>query len=81
VQITGRPVTVLQEWYEEHWDKAEDVSPAILRTIERHVQPYTPFDVYAKALHEFFRGHEMAATEWDRQESRFCSNELEPLTC
>src|SRR5687767_7576380 len=25
VQITGAPVTVLQEWYEEHWNQAEDV--------------------------------------------------------
>ena len=27
VQITGGPVNVLQEWYEEHWKNAEDVSP------------------------------------------------------
>jgi phosphatidylserine/phosphatidylglycerophosphate/cardiolipin synthase-like enzyme len=27
VQITGRPVGVLQEWYEEHWNDAEDVTP------------------------------------------------------
>src|SRR5207247_8463302 len=35
VQITGGPVNVLREWYEEHWDQAEDVTPAILRTIEQ----------------------------------------------
>ncbi len=27
VQITGGPVNVLQEWYEEHWNAAEDVTP------------------------------------------------------
>src|ERR1017187_6812243 len=27
VQITGAPVTVLQEWYDEHWNEAEDVTP------------------------------------------------------
>ncbi len=27
VQITGRPVTVLQEWYEQHWLDAEDITP------------------------------------------------------
>jgi phosphatidylserine/phosphatidylglycerophosphate/cardiolipin synthase-like enzyme len=27
VLMTGRPVTVLQEWYEEHWNNAEDVTP------------------------------------------------------
>ncbi len=52
VQITGRPVTVLQEWYEEHWDNAEDVTPEILQVIERQTREYTPFEVYAKALHE-----------------------------
>jgi HKD family nuclease len=57
VQITGRPVTVLQEWYEQHWNAAEDVAPEILRTIERHTHEYLPFDVYAKALQEYFRGH------------------------
>lgn len=70
VQITGRPVTVLQEWYEQHWENAEDVSPEILRTIERHTREYLPFDVYAKALQEFFRGHELTATEWDETRSK-----------
>jgi len=65
VQITGRPVTVLQEWYDEHWDAAEDVTPEILRVIERHIHDHTPFDVYAKSLQEFFRGHEMTADEWE----------------
>jgi len=30
VQITGRPMNVLQEWYEEHWNAGEDVLPDIL---------------------------------------------------
>lgn len=69
VQITGGPVKVLQEWYEEHWNQAEDVTPEILKTIDRHVQEYPPFDVFAKALYEFFRGHALTATEWERNES------------
>ena len=70
VQITGRPVSVLQEWYEEHWDAAEDVTPEILRTIERHTQDYPPFEVYARSLHEFFRQHEMTDREWLESRSR-----------
>ncbi len=65
VQITGSPVRVLQEWYEEHWKAAEPISPEILRTIERHIREYSPFDAYTKALYEFFRGHEMTAGEWE----------------
>lgn len=68
VQITGGPVTVLQEWYDEHWEAAEDVTPEVLRVIERHIQDFTPFDVYAKSLQEFFRGHEMTADEWELTE-------------
>lgn len=70
VQITGQPVAVLQEWYDEHWKQAEDVTPEILRTIERHTREYSPFEVYAKALQEFFRGHEMTPSEWEQTESR-----------
>lgn len=65
VQITGAPVSVLQEWYEEHWARAEDITLDILRTIERHTREYTPFEVYVKSLQEFFRGHEMTASEWE----------------
>ena len=69
VQIVGPPVHTLQEWYEEHWEDGEDVTPEILQTIERHVTEYTPFEVYVKALREFFRGHEMTATEWEESSS------------
>lgn len=70
VQITGRPVSVLQEWYEEHWNNAEDVTPEILRTIERHTREYSPFEVYARSLQEYFRSHEMTSDEWEQQDSR-----------
>lgn len=73
VQITGQPVAVLQEWYEEHWAEAEDVSAEILTTIERHTHEYLPFDIYSKALHEFFRGHEMTASEWEDDRSQMFS--------
>ena len=65
VQITGTPVAVLQEWFEDHWALAEDVTPNILKTVERHVKHYEPFLIYAKSLQEFFRGHEMTAGEWE----------------
>ncbi len=70
IQITGQPVNVLQEWYDEHWDAAEDVSDEILRVIERHTKEYSPFEVYAKALQEFFRGHELTDDEWEKQQSK-----------
>lgn len=70
VQITGTPVAVLQEWYEEHWDEAEDVTPEILRTFERHTRQYSPFECYSRSLQQYFLGHEETATEWEENSSR-----------
>jgi superfamily II DNA or RNA helicase len=69
VQITGTPVAVLQEWYEQHWEAAEDATAEMLRVIERHTRDYTPFEVYAKSLQEFFRGHALTHDEWEREHS------------
>jgi phosphatidylserine/phosphatidylglycerophosphate/cardiolipin synthase-like enzyme len=70
VQIqSAREVAQLQEWFEIHWQDAKEVTDEVIETISRHTQLYTPFDVYAKALQEFFRGHELTATEWDETQS------------
>ena len=67
---SGREVAQLQDWFETHWAAAEDVTEDVLRTITRHTADFTPFDVYARALHEFFRGRELTAGEWDESQSR-----------
>ena len=67
---SAREVAQLQEWFEEHWNEASEVTDAVIETISRHTHLYTPFDVYAKALQEFFRGHELTATEWDETRSK-----------
>lgn len=69
VQITGQPVSVLQEWYEEHWEEAEDVTLEMLRTVERHMQLFTPFEIYARSLQEYFAHKELSAGEWEKHES------------
>ena len=58
-----REVEELQEWYERHWDEAEDVTPQILRVIERHVREYSPFEVYARAMAAYFSRHELTVSE------------------
>jgi len=70
VQVTGAPVAVLQEWYDEHWEVAEDVTPEILKTFDRHVRQYLPFEVYARSLQQYFLGHEETASEWEKDKSR-----------
>lgn len=47
VQIqNAREVAQLQEWFEEHWKDATDVTGAVIETIARQIHLYTPFDVY-----------------------------------
>ena len=71
VQIqSAREVNQLQEWFETHWNDASEVTDAVIETIARHTHLYSPFDVYAKALQEYFRGHELTATEWDETRSK-----------
>jgi hypothetical protein len=67
---SAREVAQLQEWFEAHWKDATEVTDAVIETISRHAHLYVPFEVYAKALQEFFRGHELTASEWDETRSR-----------
>ena len=48
----------------------KDITEAILKVISRHTQLSSPFDIYAKALHEFFKGHEITAGEWEESRSK-----------
>ena len=67
---SGREVAQLQNWFDEHWGDAKDITEDILKVISRHSHPHTPFDVYAKALQEFFKGHQMTASEWEDAQSK-----------
>ena len=67
---SSREVAQLQAWFDQHWSEAKDVTPDLLHVITRHTAEHTPFEVYAKALHEFFRGHELTAGEWDETQSK-----------
>ena len=63
-------VLQLRQWYDSHWDNATDVTDQTTATVERHLEEHSPFDVYAKALQEYFRGHELTENEWDDTKSR-----------
>ncbi len=70
VKIEGAPVSVLQEWYEERWNEAKDVTPELLRVIERHVREYSPFEVYAKALACLCGRRAPSLDEWENTQSK-----------
>jgi superfamily II DNA or RNA helicase len=67
---SSREVAQLQEWFEVHWGEAHEVTDAVMQIIERHTRLYSPFEIYAKALQQFFRGHELTAGEWENCESK-----------
>lgn len=65
-----REVEDLQQWYDEHWEEAEDLSEELLKVIERHTRNYLPFEVYAKSLQAYFSNYEETAGDWERNQSR-----------
>ena len=67
---SAREVAQLQEWFETHWEEATAVEDAVIEIISRHTHFYTPFDIYTKALQEYFKGHELTASEWDETRSK-----------
>ncbi|MBI4670239.1 MAG: DEAD/DEAH box helicase family protein [Chloroflexi bacterium] len=64
-------VELLQQWYERYWREAVEVTPEILQVIERHVREYSPFEVYVKALAEYFAGHELTPEEWEQNSDMY----------
>jgi len=70
VQIRGPDVDLLQDWYDRHWELAEEVTPDLLRILERHTEPRLPFEIWFKALDEFFRGRELTPDGWDQHASQ-----------
>lgn len=63
-------VSQLQAWYEQHWQEAEEITPEIIQVIQRHLDEYSPFEVYAKALQELFDHHAPSDAEWENGGSR-----------
>lgn len=63
-------VEQLQRWFDLYWDESEPVTADLLQVIERHTREYTPFEVYAKSLQEYFKGHELTAGEWENCRSK-----------
>lgn len=71
VQVqSSAEVAKLQTWFEHHWNEGVEVTETVVQIIERHTKEYTPFEVYAKALQEYFKGHELTSTEWDQTRSQ-----------
>ncbi len=63
-------VEAVKTWFSEIWSESEElINPEILRVITPHLKLYLPFEVYAKALYEYFLGREKTPLEWEEKES------------
>lgn len=69
VKFQGPEVADLQEWYEQHWGQATPVNPELLAVMEHNVREFTPFEVYAKALHALTANVDPTDKSWEESES------------
>lgn len=63
-------VEILQEWFDDHWNEAADITEAVLTTLETHCREYSPYDVYLKSMYDYFKNHEQTASDWEKDESQ-----------
>lgn len=59
----------LRTWFGEMWGLSENVSDEVIKVLEPHLREYGPFEVWAKALYEYFAGKEKTDTSWEETES------------
>ncbi|MCD2115010.1 phospholipase D-like domain-containing protein [Rhodococcus rhodochrous] len=69
VRFQGPEVVDLQQWYEEHWDQATPVNQELLSVLEHNARKFTPFEVYAKALHALTADVDHTDKSWETTES------------
>ena len=70
VRVDDPTAAQVADWFDRYWADAEDVTATLLTVVDRHVRPYTPFDVYARSLHELFADVQQTATDWERNNSQ-----------
>ena len=68
VQVNNE-VEELQQWFEERWEEAVDITEAVLEVIEKHCKEYSPYDVYLRSMYELFKSREETISEWENHES------------
>lgn len=70
VKFSGAEVRDLQKWFEHYWGEAVDATPDVLDVLESQSRPYTPFEVFARALQVLTANVDPSAIEWEREKSR-----------
>lgn len=69
VQVDNE-VSELQQWFEERWEEATDITEAVLETIEKQSRECSPYEVYLRSMYEFFKSREETVSEWENHDSK-----------
>lgn len=59
----------MQKWFDDHWERGEDITTAVLNVIENHVKEFSPYDVYIRSMYEYFKSREETVSEWEQHDS------------
>ena len=65
-EVGARAITELVTWYEREWEEAQDFKEDLIGLLDASKfgqNEYTPYQVYMKALYEYFRDDLEGATE------------------
>jgi superfamily II DNA or RNA helicase len=57
-EVGARAIIDLEEWYERQWHDSRDFKPELIELLDASKfgrKEYTPYEVYMKALYEYFR--------------------------
>ncbi len=57
-EVGARAISDLMHWYERHWEESADFKEALIELLDASkfgAKEYTPYQVYIKALYEYFR--------------------------
>lgn len=62
----------LQSWFDVRWEEGENIKDELLQVIAPHLREYAPFEIYCKALDEYFRmtGTDQPKDEWEKNHSK-----------
>jgi hypothetical protein len=57
-EVGARAITDLMQWYEHQWADSVDFKDALIELLDASkfgTKEYTPYEVYTKALYEYFK--------------------------
>ncbi len=70
MQESSSEVAQLQRWFDRHWDDSVDITDDLIEVVTEHTRAFSPFEVYARSLHELFEGRDETDLEWERNSSK-----------